>query len=282
MSPRLAAEYTAGLTGASRTALLELGRTLGAYRESLVLVGGWVPYLLLERGGPPAGEFLHVGSIDIDFVVDPDRIGEGEYATIVELISSAGWRPCEGKLFSFERTVVGPDRQPYEIQVDFLTPPPGRLGRPPRHRPIQPDLRARTMRGAELAMTHRSSLHLSGRLPSGADSETDLLMLDVVGCLGTKAIALGDRYKQKDAYDIVSVIDRYGRGIPEVANRIRPFSNEPLLAEALGILRDKFRSERSEGPIGYAEFYGGEREARERAAQRAFQVVHELHRLLAE
>ncbi|MCI4326296.1 MAG: hypothetical protein L3K16_01465 [Thermoplasmata archaeon] len=280
MTHRLAVEYTTELTGASKIALLELGRTLRAYRESLILVGGWVPYLLIERHGPAASEFLHVGSIDIDFVVDPDRIGEEEYATIVELISGAGWKPCEGKRFSFERTVIGSDGKAYDIQVDFLTPAPGGTDRPHRHRPIQADLQARTMRGAELALAHRNSIHLSGTLPDGADSTADLLMLDVTGCLGTKAIALGDRYKQKDAYDIVSVIDRYGGGIPEVAGLVHPSSKEPLLAEALDVLRNKFRTQRSEGPIWYAEFLGGERDALERAAQRAFQVVQEFERLL--
>jgi hypothetical protein len=281
MSPRLSNAYTSALTGASKTALLELGRTLQAYRESLVLVGGWVPYLLIERHGPPAPEFLHVGSIDIDFVVDPNRIGEDEYATIVELISAVGWRPCEGMRFSFERTVAGSDAKSYEIQVDFLTLPPGETGRTHRHRSIQIDLQARIMHGAELALAHRSPIHLSGRLPGGADSEADLLMLDVTGCLGTKAIALGERFKHKDAYDIVSVIDSYGGSVREVADEVRPSSGEPLLAEALEVLRTKFRTDRSEGPTWYAEFLGGDRDALDRSAQRAFQVVQEFRRSLA-
>jgi hypothetical protein len=279
MSPRVATDYTAELTGASKVALLELARTLRPYRESLILVGGWVPFLLIEGHGGPASEFLHVGSIDIDFVVDPTGIGEDEYATIVELISRVGWEPCAGKRFSFERTVTGSDAEEYDVQVDFLAPSSDGLGRNHRHRPVQADLHARTMVGAELALAHRSSVHLAGKLPGGADSEADVLMLDVAGCLGTKAIALGERYKQKDAYDIVSLIDRYGGGIPEVAGLVRPYSTEPLLARSLEILRLKFRTEQSEGPVWYAEFLGGEEDALARSAQRAFQVVREFNRL---
>ncbi len=62
MTPRLAGAYSAELTGASRMALLELARALGPYRESLELVGGWVPYLLLERHGPAPEEFLPLDS----------------------------------------------------------------------------------------------------------------------------------------------------------------------------------------------------------------------------
>ena len=105
-------------------------------------------------------------------------------------------------------------------------------------------------------------------------------MLDVTGCIGTKAIALGDRYKQKDAYDIVSVIDHYGTGVGEVADVVRPFAREYLFATSFEVLRSKFRTERSEGPKWYAEFVGGDRDASERLAQRAFQLVNEFSRLL--
>jgi hypothetical protein len=62
---------------------------LGAYREALVLIGGWAPYLILERFGDPAGAaaFAHVGSIDIDFVVDPAIIDTAHYGTIVERLT---------------------------------------------------------------------------------------------------------------------------------------------------------------------------------------------------
>jgi hypothetical protein len=51
MSPRLATDYEEGLTRASMSALLELSLTLKSYRESIVLVGGWVPYFLIEQSG---------------------------------------------------------------------------------------------------------------------------------------------------------------------------------------------------------------------------------------
>ncbi len=43
-------------------ALLELARALSPYRESLELVGGWVPYLLLECHGPAPEEFVPLDS----------------------------------------------------------------------------------------------------------------------------------------------------------------------------------------------------------------------------
>lgn len=280
MNPRLAPDFDPALTGASRSALLELGRALKHYADALVLVGGWVPYLLIEARLRPGNPFTHVGSIDIDLVVDPHKVGEDEYRTIVELITSIGWRAIEGKRFSFSRAVACEDGQDREIQVDFLTVAPNGPGSRHRHRPVQSDLQARTMRGAELALTHKAVRRLSGRLPDGAETSIELLMLDPVGCLGTKGIALGERFKQKDAYDIVSLLDDYGSSVREVAELVRPCRVEPMMAEALKVIAEKFRTERSEGPMWYAEFLGGDRVARERNAQRAIQLASEFSRLL--
>ena len=280
MNPRLAADFDPALIRASRSALLELARTLKHYSEALVLVGGWVPYLLIENHPRPGTRFTHVGSIDIDLVVDPGKVGEEEYATIVEMISEVGWKGIGGKRFSFLRTVPCDDSIPRDIQVDFLTPQAKVTGKEHRHRPIQPDLQARTMRGAELALNHREARKLSGILPGGAETTVEFLMLDVAGCLGTKGIVLGERFKQKDAYDIISVLDEYGSGIPEIARIIKPFRQDPLIEEAIRVLADKFRTERSEGPAWYSEFLGGDGVAREASAQRAVQLASEFLRLL--
>lgn len=280
MNPRFADDFDPVTTGASRSALLELARTLKHYSDALVLVGGWVPYLLIEEHLRPGNPFTHVGSIDIDLVVDPSKIGEDEYRTIVELMGDVGWREIPGKRFSFLRTVPSTDGVPRDIQVDFLTPTLDGPGREHRHRPIQPDLQARTMRGAELALTHRSLRKLSGNLPDGAETAAGILMLDVVGCLGTKGIALGERFKHKDAYDIVSILDNYGSGVSEMASLFKPFASDPLIDEALRVIEDKFRTERSEGPVWYAEFLKGDAVAREANTQRALQLAKEFQRQL--
>ncbi len=42
-------DYSEHATAAARMVLLELVRILGAYKDELVLVGGWVPELLFSR-----------------------------------------------------------------------------------------------------------------------------------------------------------------------------------------------------------------------------------------
>ena len=160
MTVRLLRDFDTILTSASKSAMIELFRTLKRYSNSLVLVGGWVPYFLLKESMARKG-VEHVGSIDIDVVINPAEIGDDEYRTIVESICDVGWRPVEGKTFSYERSVQSIDGGKRDITVDFLAPESKDSGRRHRHRAVQTDLKARTMRGAEIALTHNTNCNYS-------------------------------------------------------------------------------------------------------------------------
>jgi hypothetical protein len=143
--PRTARDYQDGITTASRAGLAEIMTALGAYRDALVLIGGWAPYLILERFGEQRGllvEFWldvdrlggvsHVGSIDIDLVVDPGIIDAERYATIVELLHDRGYEPAGESLFQFEKTLRSPrDGQDYLIRVDLPSGDPTIKPKPP-------------------------------------------------------------------------------------------------------------------------------------------------------
>ncbi len=277
MKTRFSSSFEDQLIAASKSALVEVIRTLRPYREAIVLIGGWVPYLLLESHKTPGDTFRHVGSIDIDLIVDPNSVGDDEYQTIVELIRETGWEQVPAKQFTFERSIRAKDGVDRDITVDFLTPQKKGEGSGHRHRGVQSDLMARTMDGAELGLEHNCWHRMRGEMPNGAMTEIDFKMLDVVGCLGTKGIALGDRYKHKDAYDIVSVLDHYGNGVKEVANAFEPFLEESQIQESLKRMGKMFLNERSEGPLLYADFLEpSDKEEREVFAQRGFMLVSEF------
>ena len=87
---------------------MEVMTILRSYRNALVLIGGWAPYFLLEKHGLPEARFRHVGSIDIDLVIDPEIVDEERYATITRLLLERGYRPSPSILYQFERAVVLP------------------------------------------------------------------------------------------------------------------------------------------------------------------------------
>jgi hypothetical protein len=136
--PRTAGDYQDGITVASRAGLAEVLTALGAYREGLVLIGGWASYLILEQFGeqrafqPEAFQtdafqagFVHVGSIDIDLVVNPDLVDAKQYATMVQLLLARGYEPGADPLFQSQKTIRSPrDGQDYMTRVDCLTPKP--------------------------------------------------------------------------------------------------------------------------------------------------------------
>lgn len=272
MRTRYSSAYEDQLISTSKSALVELIRTLRPYKEAIVLIGGWVPYFLLESHRARGDTFTHVGSIDIDLIVDPSHVAEDEYQTIVELIEETGWEQVAGKQFTFERNIRGNDGNYRGITVDFLTL--NEKSGDHRHRGIQSDLKARTMVGAKLGLEHNYWYQMKGEMPDGAMTEIDFKMLDVVGCIGTKGIALGDRYKHKDAYDIVSVLDHYGNGVEEVSTAFKGFLNEREIQESLEKIGEKFSNEKSEGALSYADFLEpGDKAEREVFAQRAYMLV---------
>ena len=133
------------------------------------------------------------------------------------------------------------------------------------------------MVGVELGLKHNYWYKMRGEMPNGATTEIDFKMLDVVGCLGTKGIALGDRYKHKDAYDIVSVLDHYGNEVKEIADAFLQFLGESEIQESLERMGKMFSNERSEGPLLYADFLEPfNKEEREVFAQRAYMLVSEF------
>ena len=67
-------DYTAEAVRAARSVLIELMHLLGEYREGIVLVGGWVPELLLGWEGK-----LHVGSMDVDLALNHMKLKEEGY-----------------------------------------------------------------------------------------------------------------------------------------------------------------------------------------------------------
>lgn len=272
---RISDDYDSSAVRASMSGLLELTTCLRKYSDSLILVGGWVPWMLLHEHQRKGNEFRHVGSIDIDFVVDSERVGDEEYATIVEIISRRGWVRSEKSQFSFIKQISLGDGPTHLIQVDFLTTP--QEGPEHRHMKIQNDLLARSTIGASLAVTHHCEIEVEGELPSGGTIVGRIRTADVVGSVGMKGIVLGERYKEKDAYDIYSLIENYDDGPRDVAHLVRQYRNEKLVAKALENIENAFRNEKANGPIWVANFLTERRDEEHKSyAVRAFLVVSEF------
>jgi hypothetical protein len=272
--------FVSNIADVSFAHVLELMMALGSYREGLVLVGGWVPYLLLKAYQSQDISFQHVGSKDIDIVVNPAIVDQKRYATIVELLEQRGYIPKEHSKYSFVKRVQTTTGEEH-IQVDFLGPEYGGTAKKRRHQVIQDDFLLRKARGADIVFEHALDMTIEGKLPNGGEGRTIIKIADIVGILTMKGIVMGSRYKEKDAYDLMSLLLYYKNGPLAVAEEIRPFQEHGLVKEALEAMREKFRSPESEGPTWTADFQEARGERREQVKTQAYLQMQRFLQVLS-
>lgn len=265
--------YDRAVTEASKSALIEVLRTLSSYSDYFVLGGGWAPYYIIECFSQQT-RFHHCGSIDIDLIMDPKLRGTSRYETIVKILSRRGYHQhVEGKkrfLYKFDKTIVSPvDGKPYDISLDFITEPPETR--------LQEDLVAAGIRGCSVALGHYFLYPIHGILPEDGEATVDTKILDIVGCLVTKGLAMTGRFKEKDPYDVYAVVSCYKGGPLDVAKDFKRYINESIVREAIENIREQFSTEASEGPYSVARFmYPGDTSMRSRVRTDAFMQLNEF------
>ena len=81
LEPRHRDEYGHRQTEAARRVLVDIGQILASFSDCLVLVGGWIPDLLVTEAEEP-----HVGSIDVDLALNARKLEAGRYAELLKLL----------------------------------------------------------------------------------------------------------------------------------------------------------------------------------------------------
>ena len=236
-------DYSDDAIAACKSVLVESLTVLGRHRQHLVLVGGWVPPLLM----PDAG---HIGTIDIDLAIDSRQIPAYLYETISNDLQRAGYRTT-GIPNRFEREVrVGSKK--VTVKLDLIT---GEYGHPPdggTHQLIQ-GMPVWRSRGVDVALDHSVEIRVSGALPDGGVNEVRLRVAVITAFLVMKAFALDERKKEKDAYDIYFCLANHPGGIGALAHEFRPLMDNGLVREALAKTCAKFKTIDSVGPVWAAQ-----------------------------
>lgn len=264
-------DYTAEAVEAARSVLIELMHILGEYRDNVVLVGGWIPDLLL-----PQSQESHVGSIDVDLALNHKRLTEIGYRAIGEILRHYGYTQDEQQPFIFRKEVRG-----QTVKVDFLAGEYGGTGKGRRTQKTL-DLRPRKARGCDLAFEIPPvEIAVKGRLPDGAFDEVEVQISSVVPFLIMKGMAMEDRRKAKDAYDIYFVLQNYPGGLDEVARTFDPYLKMPLVQAGLRKIAGKFASTDHVGPRDIVDFLEMRNDEERAIRQRdAYEKVNYLLRKL--
>ncbi|TAK14588.1 MAG: hypothetical protein EPO32_01495 [Anaerolineae bacterium] len=267
--------YPANEIDAAKSVLIELTHMLGEYRDSIVLVGGWVPEILLTDSAEP-----HIGSIDVDLALDHRKISEPGYKSILQLLQENGYEQSGDQPFTFLRTVPQSGANSIVVQVDFLSGEDGGTGRGRRTQRVQ-ELQPRKARGCDLAFEHNVLVSLAGRLPSGARDRVETRVASIPVFITMKGFALKNRLKEKDAWDIYFCLRNYPGGISDLAIEFKLLLEIALVQEALSHIAEAFVALDSIGPIFVADFEGVAGEERELLIRDSYERVNELLRLLS-
>lgn len=233
--------------------MVEIMTILGEYRDSIVLVGGWVPYFLIKDKKEE-----HIGSIDIDLALDFNTISEDTYKTILELLEKRGY--IKGNQpFIFKRSIKYEDGNLYTIEIDFLSGEYGGTGRSHRTQKIQ-NINARKARGCDLVFQDNINISIKNPMPDGSVNNINIKLANVIPFLAMKGMALWDRFKEKDAYDIYFTVRNYPGGLEKLINAFKKVRLNKLIYEGLGKIYAKFDSIDAIGPTWLARFLDIEEE----------------------
>jgi hypothetical protein len=241
-------DYTAEAVAAARSVMIEITHLLAEYKDGIVIVGGWVPELLLSDTKQP-----HTGSLDVDLALDHRTLTEAGYKSILQLLRSRNYRQGE-QPFIFYRTVQIGDNT-YEVEIDFLAGEYAGTKHSNRTQKVQ-DMQPRKARGCDLAFAQTAEIAVNGNLPEGGIDSVNIRVTSIAPFIVMKSMALASRIKEKDAWDIYYCIRNYPGGTVSLADQFRPLLKNKLVQEALGKLAERFASPDHTGPKHVADFEG--------------------------
>ena len=281
--PRTADTYPEEIVILSKSAMLELWRSLHRYNKGMTLIGGWVPYFLLEKYGGKSYEHDHVGSIDIDIALNKSIISKEEYANIEQLMQNLGYRH---KMDSDKHPIpfvflkdFPTSNTPVTIEVDFVGSYYGTKGH--RHQRVR-GLLARKCHGVDIVFDNYIEERIKGQFPKGGNASETVRITNFIASLTMKGIVLGERYKEKDAYDIYYLITYFKNGPVDAAKEINPYIKNDLVNEAITTIKKDFDSRESSGPSWVASFLNEVGDERERRITDVYMNVNEFLKSLKE
>lgn len=269
--PQQEGEYGSRQVEAARRVLVDVGQVLAAFGDAVVVVGGWVPDLLVSE---PLS--AHVGSIDVDLALDVAKLGDGRYAELLKLLLDTGRYRRGDKDFQFQVAVDLDDGEPLvRVDLEFLASDELKLK---RNRPkLLEGFRVLRHQAFAAAFANPGKVELQGKMVSGAPNTVELRVASLPNFIIMKAHAIDGRDKPKDVYDLCYCLDEIPGAIVSVADDWKGRPSDPLVVTAIRILQKKFETVTHYGPRQLADFHAV-RDTGERAIymRRAYELVQAL------
>jgi len=269
--PRSEADYSPRQIEAAHRVLVDVGQVLASFVDCLVVVGGWIPDLLLTEAEEP-----HIGSIDVDLALDAAKLNEGRYAELLKLLLDTKRYKQGAKDFQLVVEVNLKDgEKPVQVEVEFLAPKEVKLK---KNKPkLLPGFRVLQAEACGAAFHAPQELPLSGKTVRGGTNTVRLRVASVSDFVVMKAHAIAGRDKPKDSYDLCYCLEHFSGGMEKLAADWKKRQREKNVTKAVEILREKFASVDAFGPQQLVEFHNAtDAETQAMHARRAFELVQKF------
>lgn len=240
-----------------RATCLQVATVLGDLMDDLVIVGGFVPSLLVDQTNLGEGVESHVGTLDLDVGMSLAIFDDEHYKAITERLRGAGFEADVNENGNpvFQRWL----HQEYrKITVDFLIPPSFDTDHGGRIRKLEKDFGAIIAPGLELAFRDFKIVEISGTTLKGEKVIRSVKVCGAGAYVVLKALTFRNRGENKDAYDLFYLIRNYGSGVEEVAERFRSLLPNDECETSLQILREDFAETNAVGVRRVVAFLLGE------------------------
>ena len=249
LEPQYASDYDDRTTAAVKSVLVEIGQILGSYRGKFAVIGGAVPWLLLNEADMP-----HVGTLDVDLSLKAEALGDGEYAQLVQSLLNQGYNQREHlRRFQLVRTVPAQDSGPnIDVVIDFLMPRDAvTAGSAP---PLVTNFAVQRADGADLALRFYQFVAIDGDMPDGVANRVQIAVASIPALLAMKGYAITNRLKRKDAYDIYYCVRNFPGGVEALAEASRPLLELDNAKTGFLHISEKFRHMKDFGPTSVRKF----------------------------
>jgi hypothetical protein len=254
--PAVAAGYLPAAVQLVRAASLYIATKLGDLRDDFVIVGGLVPSLIIPQTDSPTGRPLHVGTMDVDLGLAIAILDEQRYHELCERLRAAGFQPDHNEAGRPTNQRWRIESEGHTVTVDFLIPATLAGDRGGALRNLEEGFAAIITPGLELAFDDRRLITLDGETLHHEQATREVWVCEAGAFTVLKALAFEGRGENKDAYDLIYLLQNYGDGIGDVFQRLQPLLKSPSAQQALRVMERDFTEVDSIGTKRLAEFLG--------------------------
>ena len=251
LKPSTVEGYSPVALAAVRSTCLYVATILGRFLDDIVIVGGLAPTLLVNQEQLPAGMDTHAGTMDLDIGLALNILHEESYRQLSQSLRVSGFEPDVNEAGNITRQRWRSTAY-QTVTIDFLISPSEEGERGGTLIDIEPDFAAVVTPGLHLAFQDRREVRLSGKTPLGEDTARNIWVCGPASLTVLKALAFRDRGTNKDAYDLAYVWRALG--VDEIAEFLAPLLGDPVVEDAISIIREDFTDHNSVGPRRAAAF----------------------------